>query len=184
MRPVYLIAILSLVWSADGQSPSSRFAVSGTVQDPTRAAVPGASVVLRKTGDTVQRTATDDIAAGNYEIEVQHDDFNPEVSRVRVGSRAPAPLTIVLSVATLHHGVTVDEQTSQISTETSENLNAVTVNQQALGEPAGFDQDYVTTMSRFLDAGSIGTGGVTLVVDGLESTRIHSGGERHSRGKD
>src|SRR5262249_45282260 len=34
-----------------------------------------------------------------------------------------------------------------------------------------FDQDYIGTMSRFLDAGSIATGGVTLVVDGVEASR-------------
>src|SRR5258708_6878297 len=34
-----------------------------------------------------------------------------------------------------------------------------------------FDQDFIGTMSRFLDSGSIGTNGVTLVVDGMEATR-------------
>jgi hypothetical protein len=181
MRLVYLISALAIAWSASGQSPPVAFALSGTVQDPSKAAVPGASIVLRKAGDAARRTTNADVtgafrfeqvATGSYEIEVRHDGFNPAVSRVRVGSRPPAPLTIVLSVAALRQGVTVDEQTSQISTETSENLNAVTVNQQAIENLPVFDQDYVTTMSRFLDAGSIGTSGVTLVVDGLESTRL------------
>ena len=52
------------------------------------------------------------------------------------------------------------------------NLNAVSMNQQTLENLPVFDQDYVATMSRFLDAGAIGTGGVTVVVDGLESTRV------------
>jgi hypothetical protein len=75
-------------------------------------------------------------------------------------------------VAELRQGVTVDEQTDQVSTETSQNLNAVSMNQKSLENLPVFDQDYVGTMSRFLDAGAIGTGGVTIVVDGLESTRV------------
>src|SRR5436305_15193376 len=35
-----------------------------------------------------------------------------------------------------------------------------------------FDQDYVGAMSQFLDAGSIGTGGVTLVVNGMEQRNV------------
>src|SRR5207342_952686 len=31
-----------------------------------------------------------------------------------------------------------------------------------------FDQDYVSALSRFLDAGSLGTNGVTLLVNGVE----------------
>jgi outer membrane receptor protein involved in Fe transport len=46
------------------------------------------------------------------------------------------------------------------------------MSQKSLENLPVFDQDYVGTMSRFLDAGSIGTGGVTVVVDGLESTRV------------
>src|ERR1039458_5431589 len=32
-----------------------------------------------------------------------------------------------------------------------------------------FDQDYITTMSRFLDDNATGTNGVTLVVNGIEA---------------
>jgi hypothetical protein len=145
------------------------------------AAIPGARIALKKTGETAQRETMadgtgafrfDGLTTGNYEIEVQHEGFRPSVSRIRIGSRPPAPITIVLAVAELRQDVTVDSQVTQVSTETSDNLNAVTVNKQALENLPVFDQDYVGTMSRFLDAGSIGTGGVTVVVDGLESTRV------------
>ena len=35
-----------------------------------------------------------------------------------------------------------------------------------------FDQDYVAAMSQFLDPGSVGAGGITLVVDGMEQSSI------------
>src|SRR5215831_7324710 len=114
----------------------------------------------------------DNVAAGDYEIEIRREGFQPSVSRIRVGSRSPAPLRIVLSVAELRQGVTVDSQPDQVSTETSQNLNAVSMSQKSLENLPVFDQDYVSTMSRFLDAGAIGTSGATVVVDGLESTRV------------
>lgn len=45
------------------------------------------------------------------------------------------------------------------------------MNRQSLDNLPIFDQDYIATMSRFLDASSVGTSGVTLVVDGVEATR-------------
>src|SRR5207245_2219282 len=46
--------------------------------------------------------------------------------------------------------------------------DAVTVDQGMLESLPVFDRDYVATLSQFLDAGSIATGGVTLVVNGME----------------
>src|SRR5207237_7893548 len=36
-----------------------------------------------------------------------------------------------------------------------------------------FDNDFVATMSQFLDAGSIGNGGVTIVVNGMEVSALN-----------
>src|SRR5438094_219140 len=36
-----------------------------------------------------------------------------------------------------------------------------------------FDQDYIATLSRFLDTGSIATGGVTIVVNGMEVNALN-----------
>ena len=90
----------------------------------------------------------DGVAAGDYEVEIRHAGFQPSLSRVRVGSRPPAPLRIVLTVAELRQGVTVDEQADQVTTETSQNLEAVSMNQKSLENLPVFDQDYVGTMSR------------------------------------
>ena len=173
-----LILVLGTVWS---QSPPSAPSITGVVMDSSNASVAGATVTLRRMSDHAQRIATveatgifrfDGVAPGDYEVEIRHVGFQPSLSRMRVGSRSPAPLKIVLAVAELREGVTVDSQTDQVSTETSQNLNAVSMSQKSLENLPIFDQDYVGTMSRFLDAGSIGTGGVTVVVDGLESTRV------------
>ena len=179
LRLARLLLALSIGWIAWPQSPA--YSITGVVQDSSTAGIPGASISFRRAGEAGQRVTTaddtgafrlDEVTAGNYEIEVRKEGFKPSITRVRIGARAPAPLTVVLSVADLRQGVTINDQISQVSTETSENLNAVSVDQQAIQNLPVFDQDFVGTMSRFLDAGATGTNGVTIIVDGLEATRV------------
>jgi hypothetical protein len=180
MRLARFLLVLTMGWCAPAQSPPT-FSITGTVQDPSTAGIPGAAVVLRKAGETVDRVATSDgtgtfrfenITPGNYEVDVRQEGFKPSVTRVRVGPRLPSALAVVLSVADLRQGVTISDQISQVNTETSENLDAVGVDQQTMQNLPVFDQDIVGTMSRFLNAGAIGTNGPTIVVDGLESTSV------------
>src|SRR5207244_8799589 len=99
------------------------------------------------------------VPPGNYEVRVEQQGFKPSVSRVRVGNQSPRPLSVVLALADLQQQVTVQEQLSQVSTNTSENLDTVTMDRSALDDLPIFDQDYITTMSRFLDSSSLGTNG-------------------------
>jgi hypothetical protein len=156
-------------------------AIRGVVEDPSKASVPGATVQLRGNGNGRQRQTTTDAAGafrfdavspGDYQLEIQQPGFRPSLSQVNVGLRPPGLLRIVLALADRREGVTVEEGAAQVSTESSENLNAIFVNQELMENLPVFDQDYVATMSRFLNSGLIGTGGVTLVVDGMESTRV------------
>jgi outer membrane receptor protein involved in Fe transport len=178
--PLEVVVLITAIGQLFGQAPSE-LTLNGLVLDASGASVAEAKVVLRKGGDSAERSTVTEpsgafhfnqIARGDYEVEIRQDGFRPSTTHVRVGTRSPTPLRVVLAVAELRQGVTVDSRTDQVSTETSDNLNAISVSQQALENLPVFDQDYVTTMSRFLDAGAVGTNGVTLVVDGLESTRV------------
>jgi hypothetical protein len=159
---------------------ASGLAISGTALDPHQSAVAGARVSLRSIDGTKILSTTADslgafrftgLAPGNYEVRVEQDGFKPSVTRVRVGNQEPRPLTVLMSLADLHQEVTVGGEAAQVNTNASDNLDTVTMNRQALDNLPIFDQDYIATMSRFLDSGSIGTSGVTLVVDGVEATR-------------
>ena len=59
-----------------------------------------------------------------------------------------------------------------VSIEAGENRDAVSLDRNMLDNLPVFDQDYVAAMSQFLDPGSVGTGGVTLVVDGMEQSSV------------
>jgi hypothetical protein len=150
------------------------------VLDPHRAGVFGARVTLKKANESDVRSATADesgsfrfeaVPPGTYELRIEREGFKTAVTRVRVGAESPRLMTIGLTLAEVQQEVTVGAEGAQVSTNTSDNLDTITLNRSALDNLPIFDQDYVGTMSRFLDASSVGTSGVTLVVDGVEGTR-------------
>jgi hypothetical protein len=158
---------------------SSR-AITGVVLDPSGAAVSGAQVALTSTaGTSIGNTTTDNtgsfrfekLASGLYSIDVQATGFRETKLDVAVGKKLISPVRINLLIAAQNESVTVGAQDSspQISTEASENQNANTIDRNALDRVPVFDQDYIATLSRFLDDNAIGTNGVTLVVNGVEA---------------
>jgi Carboxypeptidase regulatory-like domain/TonB dependent receptor len=161
------------------QSPSG-VAVTGTVLDPHQAGVLGAKVTLKVAdGAEVQSTSADslgafrfaDVPPGNYDVQIEQQGFKPSVSRMRVGTQALRPLRVVLALADVQQQVTVSAELTQVSTNTADNLDTVSMDRTALDNLPIFDQDFIGTMSRFLDASSVGTNGVTLIVDGVEASR-------------
>ena len=151
-----------------------------TVTDPHQAGVLGAKVTLtRSDGTEVQTTSADSkgafrfegVPSGNYDVQIEHPGFKPSVSRVRVGNQPPRPINVALVLADVRQEVTVGAEATQVSTNASDNLDTVTMDRSALDDLPIFDQDFIGTMSRFLDASSVGTNGVTLIVDGVEGSR-------------
>src|SRR5262249_6022375 len=126
-------------------------------------------------GTIVATTSTDEagrfrfvgMSTGPYDVRTSFPGFKAGVVRVRVGTRSPAPLKIVLGIANLKEAVTVGTGAGELSTAASNNLSAVSVDQDMLASLPILDQDYVAALSRFLDAGSLGEGGPTLVVNGM-----------------
>lgn len=104
-------------------------------------------------------------------MQIEQPGFKPSVSRVRVGNQPPRPISVALILADVRQEVTVGAESTQVNTNTSDNLDTVTMDRSALDNLPIFDQDFIGTMSRFLDASSVGTNGVTLIVDGVEASR-------------
>jgi hypothetical protein len=86
-------------------------------------------------------------------------------------TKVAPPIRIVLSIATEKEviNVSADQAVPVVSTEVSENQNANTIDRAALDRLPVFDQDYIATLSRFLDDNAVGTNGITLVVNGVEA---------------
>ncbi len=159
---------------------AQQISITGTVLDPSGASIANADVrLLSRDGVSLTTTHTDDAGRfrctapgpGEYRISVAAPNFEPASSNVKIGGAAPPALRIVLRIAVQSESITVggEPTTPQLSTEPSENQNANTVDRNALDRVPVFDQDYVTTLSRFLDDNAAGTNGVTLVVNGIEA---------------
>ncbi|HMF92801.1 MAG TPA: carboxypeptidase regulatory-like domain-containing protein [Vicinamibacterales bacterium] len=172
-----LLTLLTAVLLAQA-APRDGVAVAGVVQDQTGAVLPGASVTLSIAGPAapVQTSTTDQsgafrfdhVAVGEYDIRTEFLGFVPKSTHVRVGSRAPGPVTIVLAIEGVTQEISVSGSSTETSTSAESNLNAITVSGDQLDDLPVLDQDVVGAMSRFLDSTAIGTNGATVLVNGIE----------------
>ena len=98
-------------------------------------------------------------------------DFAIHAFRSSIGNKKSLPVRVILPILVQTETVTVATGVNVpfVSTETAENQNANAIDRNALDRVPVFDQDYITTMSRFLDDNATGTNGVTLVVNGIEA---------------
>jgi hypothetical protein len=173
--------ILTLTINLTGQTSSGVVEVSGVVLNTNEEVIPGASVTLRRNDVSKPLTvATSDargsfrfsrVASGSYEIEIQKNAFKPAVIQLTVGSHAPAPLRVVLSVADLREEVAVEDRSGHVNTDPSENLDVVKLGPEALKNLPVLGNDVIGALAHLVDASSTGSGGATVLVDGLETTR-------------
>lgn len=168
---------------SDGAAPvegSGLAAISGTVTDSTGAIVPGAHVALTTAnGATVAETTTDETGgfrlvpttAGDYSLIVSLKGFQPFAESVTAGANPIAPLKIALNVATAVQQVTVNAALNVDLTASENNGDSSVMTAGDMKDLPIFDNDYVSAMSSFLDAGDSGTAGSGLMVDGMEASR-------------
>ena len=179
-----LIILLSLLLASPGPSAQQQGqgAVGGTVEDSSGAVVAGAVVRLVDASGAVVAEVKTDLAGaftfdpvrpGSYQARAEFPGFDPAVQPVSVanGRRATVP-KLVLQVAGITQDIVVQREPNAATTAADSNQNAVVMDQQDLRDLPVFDNDVIGTLSRFLDAGSIGTAGTTLVVDGMEARKV------------
>jgi hypothetical protein len=182
-----LIILLALASAAIIQTPSSSAQVStagvrvisGTVLDPSGAAIPGAKVnLIGADGTLAGQSLTDNAGAfrfnhagvGEYTLDIQAAGFRETKTKVVGGVKQPPSLRVLMPIAVESQTVNVGAGGEPlVSAEIGENQNANTIDRNALDRVPVFDQDYITTMSRFLDDSATGTNGVSLVVNGIEA---------------
>jgi len=153
--------------------------ISGVALDPSGAAIPRAKVILiRADGTLVDQSLTDNtggfrfnhVAVGEYTVDIQAAGFRETKVSAVVGAKQPPSLRIVMPIEVENQTVNVEaEGAPLVSTDIGGNQNANTIDRNALDRVPVFDQDYITTMSRFLDDNATGTNGVSLVVNGIEA---------------
>ena len=150
--------------------------VSGVVRDQTAASLPTATVELMQASAVVQTVHADQTGAfrfthvrpGTYQVRASFPGFDTTTEKLTVTTRPPAALRLVLPLSGVTQEVTVSSAAAQVKTGAGNNLDTVAVDQNALQSLPVLDNDFVATLSQLLDAGSIGTNGATIVVNGME----------------
>ncbi|HYK38331.1 carboxypeptidase-like regulatory domain-containing protein, partial [Alloacidobacterium sp.] len=150
------------------------------MQDTSGAVIPGAQVaVTNQDGKAITQGLTDNagnfsfngLPTGSYTVDVTKDGFREIKQQTKTSSEVHPQIRIVLPVATVTQELIVgpSDNAAQVSTEIPQNQTSNAIDRDALDRLPVFDQDYITTMSRFLDPDATGTNGVTLVVNGVEA---------------
>ena len=173
---------LMVVALGHAQTPPSSYAVSGVVNDTSGAAIVGARVVLLDGGgQTSGAVATDHSGAfrfdglrpGSYKLVVTEEGFRQSTTAVGLEAKRRVSVPVVLAIGVVSQEVTVGQGGfPEVTTEIAGNQGSNTLDREALDRVPAFDQDYIATLSRFLDDSSIGTNGVSLIVNGLESNGL------------
>src|SRR5436309_4376841 len=161
------VVLLTVAIPIDARSQS--LSISGIVLDQSGATIPDALITLKKGEETrTAKTGTAGtfnfagIGPGNYEVQAQREGFKQAALRVTVGNRVPRPLQVKLAIANLQQEISVAGDDQQVNTQTDSNLDVASLDRNALDSAPIFDQNYIATISRFLDSGALGTGGATL----------------------
>jgi hypothetical protein len=179
MFPHRLLALLIASVASLGYAQNLP-SVRGSVVDPTGATVPGATVRLESpNGDLVSQTTVD--SAGNFLLNNLHagtfslavpafSGFASHTQALRLTSGVTT-VKITLDPESINQQVTVGAEQS-LSTDPSANRDTVSVTGNELKKLPVFDQDYIATLTPFLDASAGSSGGVTLIVDGVEMKSV------------
>jgi Carboxypeptidase regulatory-like domain len=133
-----------------------RYSISGTVSDPSGAGIAGASVAVHQRGGPVVGTVRTGstgafrltgLPVGDFDVDAVSDGFAAERIPVTIEARSPAPLRITLKLAGIRQEITVSEAAARVSTDSSDNLDVVTLDRDMLDNLPIFDQNYVAAMS-------------------------------------
>jgi hypothetical protein len=157
----------------------AQVSVAGTIVDPDGAAVPSIDAVLKTPhGDGVTGgSAVSDseghfrlmgIAPGDYQLQVPpkygFEQYQAPI-HVRPGMH---DLSIRLTPLVVTQDVVVAPETNQVALDPSANRDQVSTSAGMLEKVPVFDQDYVATLTPFLDQTGVATSGVSIIVDGVE----------------
>ena len=173
-----VLVLISLTVSGNAQISTAE--VTGVVLDARGAVIIQAKILLRKREDASEQTQTTNdkghfrftrVKPGTYDLEVLKDGFDRVSQEVIVGGNTSAPLHIVLPIGELREHTAVVAQSNQVSTNPDENLNTIKLDRAEIRNLPVLDNDVIAGLTRLLDAGSVGSAGATIIVDGVETDR-------------
>lgn len=180
-RWIFLALLFFAGWStAQAQTSQPLFSVSGVITDQNEALVSDAVLTLSGGQLASDRSVKSDasgsfrfekVAPGEYEIKASREGFSPASIVIKIRAQSLAGIKLILPIAVVQQEIVVSSAANEPNTDADGSLNVVSLDRSALDQLPSLDQDYIATLSQFLDSGSLGTGGATLVVDGMEALK-------------
>jgi hypothetical protein len=174
------LLVVLLSGSVAQSGAQSALSVHGSVVDPTGAGIPGATVRLETaSGDLLTQSQSDakgefillNLPSGNYSLVVPaYSGFGSHTLALRLYSSLTG-IKVTLTAQSVNQEIDVAPDES-LSTESSANRDTVSVTGDQMRKLPVFDQDYIATLTPFLDASAGSSGGVTLIVDGIEMKSV------------
>ena len=169
-------ALVLLVAIKCGGQARTDLSLRGSVLDLTGAGISGATVRLETvSGALLNQSQTDakgefiltNLPSGNFSLVVPaYSGFASRTLAIRLTTSLTG-IKVTLALQSVNQEISVGPDES-LSTDSSANRDTVTVTGDQLRKLPVFDQDYVAALTPFLDASAGSSGGVTLIVDGIE----------------
>jgi hypothetical protein len=172
-RCITIFLILGTTWAGVAQTA---FSLRGSVLDPTGAGISGATVRIETSdGLLVSECQTDvtgsftllNLPGGNFSLVVPaYSGFAARSFPVRLTGNING-MKVTLNAEAVSQEMTVGGD-QELSTDPSANRDTITTTGEDLRKLPVFDQDYIAALTPFLDASAGSSGGVTIIVDGVE----------------
>ena len=179
MKTICLFLILALLSSA-GMIAQTGVTVSGSVQDPSGAVIPGATVTLisKSSHQTLAaksngegRFAFTNVASGEYVLKSEAQGFNRFEKPVSVQNQALTDIPVTMPISAAEEEVEVSASGSRPDAPEN-NADALNVNADFLAGLPSQSQDILPVVSNFLSPAAQGVEGTSIVVDGVESSTL------------
>ncbi|HXJ38020.1 MAG TPA: carboxypeptidase regulatory-like domain-containing protein, partial [Bryobacteraceae bacterium] len=159
------------------QAAPPTISITGVVLDPSEARIVGASVFLVSGNKETMQSHTDglgefrfDVVPGSYQLRVEHEGFETQHKRVNAQTRAPAPLSIAMTIAEVKETLTIGDENHEVSIESDENLNTIRLGPEQLADLPLINGDIIAALQGLAGLSPFGSGGTSVIVDGVPTS--------------
>ena len=176
LRALFTLLVLGVLSPfATAQQPD----LTGLLIDPSGRPVAGIAISLASAAGERQAFTGPDgafrfegVVPASYRLRAAVHGFVPVERTVRVRNQPISRVVLRLVLAPLKQEVLVPGEDTRVNTDAAGNLNAVSVERGLLDNLPVLGLDYLAALSRFLDPGTPGGAGASLIVDGMEARNI------------
>jgi hypothetical protein len=156
---------------------SAQVVVEGLISDPVGALVPHVPLSLQRQDHSYkQNTVSDEngmfhllaVPPGRYILSIAAvDGFDDYATDIQIGQKTPSLIEVVLALASVQQQTNVGDQNS-VTVDPSDNRDQIVTAGSTLAHLPVLDQNYIATLTPFLDYAGVATSGVSIIVDALK----------------